>query len=358
MGRAVLAGLVGFLMIFLGLDSAAAQTLRAEPEQVYRSPEAGSPSYEAWSFNLVVDSGDEHIATVPLDLEIELVSRGQVVERTIWGAEVLSRMKRVSFLPDDGSSHLSLRRLYQIPEDYDFLLNFRGNPVAWEVDQVRLHLTLQRESGSESTETLTVPIGSYTARTGLAFPLVGRAIVTQGQFSNGGHEGHGTRFAIDVMGLGPTYGPLAGGGSGNAQFAGWDQAVLAPAAGIVVYARNDVPDNVGDVDPADVFGSLPDPILATAGNAVVIDHLNGEFSALMHMREGSVRVKVGDRVEAGYHIGGLGNSGDSFGPHLHYQLQDGPGLLTASSLPISFSNVGNSLERGTFLTIASPGSRR
>jgi murein DD-endopeptidase MepM/ murein hydrolase activator NlpD len=39
------------------------------------------------------------------------------------------------------------------------------------------------------------------------------------------------------------------------------------------------------------------------------------------MKQGSVRVKVGDRVKQGQQIGEMGFSGDAITVHLHYQLQ-------------------------------------
>jgi len=50
-------------------------------------------------------------------------------------------------------------------------------------------------------------------------------------------------------------------------------------------------------------------------------------------------VKVGDRVAAGQVIGKLGNSGNAFGPHLHYQLQSGPRLFVDQGLPFKFQNI-------------------
>ena len=59
--------------------------------------------------------------------------------------------------------------------------------------------------------------------------------------------------------------------------------------------------------------------------------------------------KAGDRVKQGQVMGHLGNSGDSFGPHLHYQLQSGPNLFRDPSIPFVFQNVNrNHLFRGTY----------
>lgn len=54
-------------------------------------------------------------------------------------------------------------------------------------------------------------------------------------------------------------------------------------------------------------------------------------------------------IAAGQVIGKLGSSEDSFGPHLHYQLQSGPQLFHGQSLPFRFQNVdGPQLSRGRY----------
>jgi murein DD-endopeptidase MepM/ murein hydrolase activator NlpD len=62
------------------------------------------------------------------------------------------------------------------------------------------------------------------------------------------------------------------------------------------------------------------------GNFVILDHGNGERSYFAHMKQGSVKVKKGDRIAAGQPIGQVGSSGDSAEPHLHYHLLSGQGL--------------------------------
>lgn len=81
----------------------------------------------------------------------------------------------------------------------------------------------------------------------------------------------------------------------------------------------------------DFCGQVGDPIYATAagevvftgmltvrGNATMIDHGDGVFSAYMHQSE--VLVNVGDRVEQGQLIGRVGNTGRVEGPHLHFEV--------------------------------------
>ena len=81
----------------------------------------------------------------------------------------------------------------------------------------------------------------------------------------------------------------------------------------------------------DICGQVGDPIYAAAagvvvytgeltvrGNATMIDHGWGVYTAYMHQSE--ILVNVGDRVEAGQLIGRVGNTGRVEGPHLHFEV--------------------------------------
>lgn len=62
-----------------------------------------------------------------------------------------------------------------------------------------------------------------------------------------------------------------------------------------------------------------------AGYYLVLD-ADGESLnyAYMHLQEGSLLVAKGDRVTAGQRIAGVGNTGASYGAHLHFEAWDGP----------------------------------
>ena len=56
------------------------------------------------------------------------------------------------------------------------------------------------------------------------------------------------------------------------------------------------------------------------GNMVLINHGDGYKTRYAHMTSGSITVKVGDYVEAGRTIGRVGSTGNSTGPHLHFEV--------------------------------------
>jgi hypothetical protein len=58
------------------------------------------------------------------------------------------------------------------------------------------------------------------------------------------------------------------------------------------------------------------------GNYVKIKHDNGYYTLSAHLKYGSVKVKVGDRVKKGQVIGRMGNTGHSFGAHLHWEVRN------------------------------------
>ena len=56
------------------------------------------------------------------------------------------------------------------------------------------------------------------------------------------------------------------------------------------------------------------------GHTVVIDHGNGIKTRYAHMYPGSITVRVGQRVYQGQQIGRIGSTGNSTGPHLHFEI--------------------------------------
>ncbi len=84
--------------------------------------------------------------------------------------------------------------------------------------------------------------------------------------------------------------------------------VFAAKDGTVVFAQDGWPD-------MNLFGGVQ-------GNIVAIDHGSGSptiTTEYYHLKNGSVAVSVGEHVKAGQPIAMCASSGNSFGPHLHFQ---------------------------------------
>ncbi len=55
------------------------------------------------------------------------------------------------------------------------------------------------------------------------------------------------------------------------------------------------------------------------GNAIVIKHGNGTYSQYAHLSR--IDVKIGQTVKTGQQIAASGNTGNSSGPHLHFEIR-------------------------------------
>jgi len=98
----------------------------------------------------------------------------------------------------------------------------------------------------------------------------------------------------------------------NENFYAFDEAIIAPADGKVVKVVDGIKDNV----PGEMEEHNP------AGNYVVIEHVDNEFSMIAHFKQNSILVKPGEFVTEGQLIGKCGNSGNSSEPHIHFQVMD------------------------------------
>jgi peptidase M23-like protein len=185
----------------------------------------------------------------------------------------------------------------------------------------------------------------YETKTKLRLPFDGEWFVGSGGRTpeqNGNHYyDYMSRFDSDLVRVEDARFDEASNPPRDEDFAGFGQPILAPAAGRIAMIRDGIADNPPghpDLSPGE-----------RAGNFVVIDHGDGEFSFLAHLKKGSVRVRVGDSVEAGQVVAGCGNSGNSTGPHLHYGLRRAADPARGMSVPAQFDDYfvdGKPVSRG------------
>jgi hypothetical protein len=119
--------------------------------------------------------------------------------------------------------------------------------------------------------------------------------------------------------------------------------LLAPAGGTVVATADGQRDHLTRTSVPGVLYLLLEGFVRSQGrprhllgNHVILDLGDGVFAVFAHVRRGSLRVAVGDRVVAGQQLGEVGNSGNSSEPHLHFQLMDGADIATAHGLRFSW----------------------
>jgi len=323
--------------------------LQVVPAVVYKVDDPGNTRTSSFVFNIAVICSTD-CALTPTSAHVELSTAGSTVERQEWTKEMLAKIKNENYRIRPDTPAVSGVHMFNLPEAFDLRFYVR-RPQALAIDSATVRLTVTDAKGHLAEQMLRIPVQYYQQKTSLILPFRGRGVVGQDWITNGGHGGYApvilTDFAIDVRGLDQNWAEQKDDSDENAASAGWGREIIAPAAGTVTYARNDVPDNphIGEPDMK-TLAALHDPGMAGLGNCVVIDHGNSEYSVLMHMQQGSVTVKVGDRVTQGQVIGRLGNSGGAFGPHLHYQLQSGPQPGRDQTLPFKFQNVNGPLFRG------------
>jgi hypothetical protein len=274
---------------------------------------------------------------------LQLYSGEQLLKTVEMGARVL-----------EGARSYPAARFNAIPEIYNFR-HAMHEVTGAAVDRIRYTFHGATASGERVFASTEIPVGRYQLKQKYIFPLKGKFLIpTAHDYDMLSHSYERSQhFSYDVLALGPDFELAKNGGARSVDFFSFRTTeIIAPAAGTVVYARNDVPDISTS---AQYLRTVPDPKQAIGGNLMIIDHGEGEYSLLAHMAQGTVRVRIGDRVEQGQVLGLLGSAGSGDGlPHLHYQLQAGPGTFENDPLPVVFENVSNTgflkLEGATVLS--------
>lgn len=150
--------------------------------------------------------------------------------------------------------------------------------------------------------------------------------VTSGKASNGAFERQIQRINIaraqvdrymQTLATVPVRKPVAGSMDFSSPFGRrQDPFLRGPAIHSGIDLRGDTGDSVratanGQVVTASWQGGY--------GNMIEIDHGNGLSTRFGHLSK--IDVKVGQRVTIGQHIGRIGSTGRSTGPHLHYETR-------------------------------------
>jgi len=246
---------------------------------------------------------------------------------------------------------------------FNTFLSFSALP-----DSLRIFVDGRDEDGSPFRAERKLKVSSYQNKVKYSLPLEGAWLMTgtpETGVLNHHRFGIPNEFGVDFRKVGPGGELYRNDGKDASDYYGCGEKVLAAADGVVAAV------NYGSVQrwsrfnpiegesPADFekrfFRELGEAMKGNindwmGGNSILIKHAEGEYSSYVHLMENSVRVKVGDRVKRGQHIGAVGNTGDSFDVHLHFQVTDSPDFLRCRSLPFAFDNIQTQLrEPGRFV---------
>lgn len=158
-----------------------------------------------------------------------------------------------------------------------------------------------------------------------SLPFYGTWKVSQGNNGRYTHKGAG-RYALDFIVADERNLSYKLKGLRVEDYYCFSLPVIAPADGKVIKAVNDINDNPVGRPNMDF----------PWGNYVIIEHKNGVYSEISHFKKGSILVKENDLVFKGQILGKCGNSGRSYQPHIHFQIQD-KASLSFETLPLKFA---------------------
>jgi hypothetical protein len=140
------------------------------------------------------------------------------------------------------------------------------------------------------------------------------------------------RYAVDWEKLNAAGLIYAGPQDKLESYAIFGQPVFAVADAQVVLAIDGEPEGTPGKYPTNISLDKAD------GNSVILDLGAHRYALYAHMQPGSLKVRTGDKVRLGQVIGLVGDTGNSFAPHLHFQVMDSPSSLAANGLPYEISS--------------------
>ena len=124
------------------------------------------------------------------------------------------------------------------------------------------------------------------------------------------------RYAIDCLKIGPDGRFYKEPEEDVTDFYSYGEPVYAPADGRIT----DIVDSL----TSDVMGERDKE--HPGGNVVILDLGGGKYFYVAHLMKDRIPVEIGQTVETGTLLGYIGNSGNTFFPHLHIHVQNKPTL--------------------------------
>jgi Peptidase family M23 len=126
---------------------------------------------------------------------------------------------------------------------------------------------------------------------------------------------------------------------------GWGRPIYSATEGVVIQAADGWPER----DPVHIARDLAmmlknarafeakriTDLRELSGNSILVETSEG-YALYAHAQNGSIKVRVGDKVVSGQELAKVGHSGNSTAPHLHFQLMDDKDPWKAQGIPCCF----------------------
>ncbi|MBI4833336.1 MAG: M23 family metallopeptidase [Planctomycetes bacterium] len=220
------------------------------------------------------------------------------------------------------------------------LHGIRGDiPSEFNIDYLDVEITAKDSKGKLIIKRIGLPLVKYRCKTKLTFPFKG---VWQAQTPHR-FGPVPTECAVDFVQIDKEGNLSPNQSSELNNYYAFGKPILAPADGVIGDCFDDMADNPiytdrmptpEELDYAALFKKYG--LKTVGGNYIIIDHNNGEYSCIGHLKHKSLKVKKGDCVRQGQTVAECGNSGESPMPHIHYQLMDKGDFSNARGLPAIF----------------------
>jgi hypothetical protein len=271
-----------------------------------------------------------------------------------WDIHVLKVRFGKMFFPEGGFAEkgvLDSGECTIIPLSQMLFLHYIGRS---KIEEIQLNLEVKGEYG-ENIVKFPIHLTPYKAKGNYIFPLKGSLAVANLPMSLAMHRSVlSQEFAFDVAGVkqaqsGEFTTSLKPNPTRLSDYLIFHREVMAIGDGTVIELGDKFPEskmNDPQIYSEKFFAELVEELLpeigflnTVSGNYIIIDHGNSEFSFYAHLSEGSILVRVGEKIRRGDIIAKVGNTGHSTEPHLHFQLMDSQNPLEANGLPVVFENV-------------------
>jgi murein DD-endopeptidase MepM/ murein hydrolase activator NlpD len=359
---------------FAALSSAGAQTIRFHPGDVIQHTEsAGRPFASLMLHNFAVVNADKDLVIKKIRLEARAKGAARDI-RIIREADAARELAQLAGMQEAGVLSLydfvfQTSRLLdegqKLSADFSLApseaIILGRIPLLSDVSVDEIAVIVEATAGGKKkTVDASIPVRIHQSKNEYIFPLKGVWYVGAGANINTHHRWVvNEEFALDVVRTGANGLSRRNRKQALSDYYAYKAPVIAIADGVVARARPDRPENSAMMrkaeETAEVYmqrvqqtqaETIAKDIDLIGGNYVTIEHANGEFSHYLHLAAGSVKLKEGDAVKQGDVVGGVGQSGNSTEPHLHFQVTDGEDPLFSRGLPVSFTNIEEVMDGG------------